>query len=114
VTASDDPVYDQLVRHVPAGAVDEESGVRVGVLGDLGKQQVHREGVAGGQDERRAFAFFGGQIYGKIYFPTFSNSLKEVGRYLGFQWTWPRLPVPLRRYCGGPGNSARMKGSSAN
>jgi len=46
---------------VPAGAVDEESGVRVGrdVLGDLGKQQVHREGVAGGQDERGAFAFFG-------------------------------------------------------
>ena len=28
-------------------------------------------------------------IYGKIYFPTFSNSLKEVGRYLGFEWTWP-------------------------
>ncbi len=53
--------YDQLVRHVPAGAVDEESSVRVGrdVLGDLGKQQVHREGVAGGQDERGAFAFFG-------------------------------------------------------
>ena len=30
-----------------------------------------------------------GCIYGKIYFPTFSNSLKEVGRYLGFEWTWP-------------------------
>ena len=30
-----------------------------------------------------------GCIYGKIYFPTFSNSLKEVGRYLGFGWTWP-------------------------
>ena len=26
-----------------------------------------------------------GCIYGKIYFPTFSNSLKEVGRYLGFR-----------------------------
>jgi predicted RecB family nuclease len=31
-----------------------------------------------------------GCIYGKIYFPTFSNSLKEVGRYLGFEWTWSR------------------------
>jgi predicted RecB family nuclease len=31
-----------------------------------------------------------GCIYGKIYFPTFSNSLKEVGRYLGFEWTWQR------------------------
>jgi hypothetical protein len=30
-----------------------------------------------------------GCIYGKIYFPTFSNGLKEVGRYLGFEWTWP-------------------------
>jgi RNase H-like protein len=31
-----------------------------------------------------------GCIYGKIYFPTFSNSLKEVGRYLGFEWSWPQ------------------------
>lgn len=30
-----------------------------------------------------------GCIYGKIYFPTFSNGLKEVGRYFGFEWTWP-------------------------
>jgi predicted RecB family nuclease len=30
------------------------------------------------------------RIYGKIYFPTFSNSLKEIGRYFGFEWTWPR------------------------
>ena len=29
-----------------------------------------------------------GCLYGKIYFPTFSNSLKEVGRYLGFEWAW--------------------------
>lgn len=27
-------------------------------------------------------------IYGSIYFPTFSNSLKEVGRYFGFEWAW--------------------------
>jgi predicted RecB family nuclease len=31
-----------------------------------------------------------GRIYGKIYFPTFSNSLKEIGRYLGFEWKWGR------------------------
>jgi hypothetical protein len=30
-----------------------------------------------------------GCIYGKIYFPTYSNSLKEVGRYLEFAWAWP-------------------------
>ena len=30
-----------------------------------------------------------GYIYGRIYFPTYSNSLKEVGRYLGHEWTWP-------------------------
>jgi predicted RecB family nuclease len=41
-----------------------------------------------------------GCIYGKIYFPTFSNSLKEVSRYLGFEWTWPRASgaaAPLLR-----------------
>ena len=29
-------------------------------------------------------------IYGKIYFPTYSNSLKEIARWLGFEWTWPQ------------------------
>ncbi len=41
-----------------------------------------------------------GCIYGKIYFPTFSNSLKEIGPYLGFRWTWPRASgaaAPLLR-----------------
>jgi predicted RecB family nuclease len=41
-----------------------------------------------------------GCIYGKIYFPTFSNGLKEVGRYLGFEWTWSRASgaaAPLLR-----------------
>ena len=39
-------------------------------------------------------------LYGKIYFPTFSNSLKEVGRYLGFEWIWPQASgasAPLLR-----------------
>jgi predicted RecB family nuclease len=26
-------------------------------------------------------------IYAKIYFPTYSNGLKEIARYLGFQWS---------------------------
>jgi predicted RecB family nuclease len=41
-----------------------------------------------------------GCIYGKIYFPTYSNSLKEVARYLGFEWTWPQASgaaAPLLR-----------------
>jgi predicted RecB family nuclease len=41
-----------------------------------------------------------GCVYGKVYFPTFSNSLKEVGRYLGFEWAWPRASgaaTPLLR-----------------
>jgi len=29
-------------------------------------------------------------IYGKIYFPTYSNSLKEIGRWLGFEWSCPQ------------------------
>ena len=27
-------------------------------------------------------------MYGRIYFPTLSNGLKEIARWLGFQWTW--------------------------
>jgi predicted RecB family nuclease len=27
-------------------------------------------------------------IYGKIYFPTYSNGLKDLGQYLGHKWTW--------------------------
>ena len=41
-----------------------------------------------------------GCIYSKVYFPIFSNSLKEVGRYLGFEWAWPRasgIATPLLR-----------------
>jgi len=41
-----------------------------------------------------------GCIYGKVYFPTFSNSLKEVGPYLGFEWAWPQASgaaAPLLR-----------------
>jgi predicted RecB family nuclease len=26
-------------------------------------------------------------VYGKIYFPTYSNGLKEIARWLGFEWT---------------------------
>jgi predicted RecB family nuclease len=28
-------------------------------------------------------------MYGCVYFPTYSNSLKEIGRYLGYEWAWP-------------------------
>lgn len=28
-------------------------------------------------------------IYGRVYFPTYSNSLKEVARHLGYAWAWP-------------------------
>jgi hypothetical protein len=30
-----------------------------------------------------------GLIYGSIYFPTYSNSLKDIGAYIGHQWTHP-------------------------
>jgi hypothetical protein len=41
-----------------------------------------------------------GCIYGKVYYPTYSNSLKEVGPYLGFEWAWPQASgaaAPLLR-----------------
>ena len=30
------------------------------------------------------------EAYGKVYFPTYSNSLKEIARWLSFDWTWPQ------------------------
>jgi predicted RecB family nuclease len=40
-------------------------------------------------------------LYGQIYFPTYANSLKEIARWLGFEWTWPQASgagaVLLRR-----------------
>lgn len=27
------------------------------------------------------------EIYGKVYFPTYSNNLKEIGKYVGVSWT---------------------------
>ena len=29
-------------------------------------------------------------VYGRIYFPTYSNGLKDIARMLGFEWTWPQ------------------------
>ena len=41
-------------------------------------------------------------VYGKIYFPAYSNSLKEIARWLGFEWTWPQASgsasIVLRRH----------------
>ena len=31
-----------------------------------------------------------GQHLREIYFPTYSNSLKDIARWLGFEWTWPQ------------------------
>jgi RNase_H superfamily len=40
-------------------------------------------------------------IYGKIYFPSYSNGLKDIARWLGFKWTLPQASggaaVLLRR-----------------
>ncbi len=39
-------------------------------------------------------------IFGRIYFPTYTNGLKDVARYLGFEWTWPHASgaaAPLLR-----------------
>lgn len=40
-------------------------------------------------------------MYGTIYFPTYSNGLKEIARWLGFDWTWQQssgsAAIVLRR-----------------
>src|SRR5215469_11735859 len=41
-------------------------------------------------------------IYGRVYFPTHTNGLKEIARWLGFEWRWPdasgNAAVLARRY----------------
>ncbi|WP_428674691.1 IS66 family transposase [Reyranella sp.] len=41
-------------------------------------------------------------MYGRVYFPTHTNGLKEVSRWLGFEWHWPhssgRAAIFARRY----------------
>jgi predicted RecB family nuclease len=51
-------------------------------------------------------------LYGKVYFPTFSNSLKEVGRYLQFEWAWlgaSGAATPLLRRAWELGPDDRLK-----
>ena len=50
--------HDELVRQVPSGLVEHEHGMRSRRyrLGDLGRMQVHRCGVAARQDEGRPLA----------------------------------------------------------
>ncbi|MGE5660053.1 MAG: TM0106 family RecB-like putative nuclease [Actinomycetota bacterium] len=38
------------------------------------------------EDIENQFINLNSYIYGKIYFPIFSNGLKEVGNYIGFSW----------------------------
>ena len=46
-------------------------------------------------------------IYARIYFPTYSNGLKEIARFLGFEWCEP-LASGLQSIVGGPdGKSSR-------
>jgi transposase IS66 family protein/RNase H-like protein len=41
-------------------------------------------------------------IHARIYFPSYSNSLKDTAQWLGFEWTWPQASGPasiLLRRC---------------
>ena len=33
-------------------------------------------------------------IFAQVYFPTYSNGLKEIARFLGFEWTDPFILRP--------------------
>jgi hypothetical protein len=50
--------YDEAAREMPAGLIEDQHGMgaRRDLHGDFGEVQVHRLGVAVGQDERCAFA----------------------------------------------------------
>jgi hypothetical protein len=51
--------HGETSRHVPAGLIDQEHGVgaRRHGFGDRDEMQVHRLGIASGQDQGRALAF---------------------------------------------------------
>ena len=50
--------HDETRRHVPAGLIDQQHGVstRRDGFGDLIEMQVHRLGIAGGQNQGRALS----------------------------------------------------------
>ena len=54
-------LHDEPARQKPAGPIDEERGARTrrDLGGDFSQMQVHRFGVASGQDEGCAFAILG-------------------------------------------------------
>ena len=62
--------HNESRRHVPASLIDQEDGVgtRRDGLGDLREMQVHRLGIAGGQDKGRALALF------------WADSSEDIGR----------------------------------
>ena len=82
--------HDEARRHVPACLINQEHGVgaeRDG-LGDLCEMQVHRLGIAGGQDQSRALALL------------WANGTEDVGR-------GGALIAGSARACAAPGPSAR-------
>ena len=62
--------HDEARRHVPAGLIDQEHGMGAGRdgFGDLIEMQVHRLGIAGGQDQGHALVLFR------------ANGTEDVGR----------------------------------
>jgi len=50
--------HDEMARETPACLIEEEHGMGAGpyLCGDFGEVQIHRLGVAAGQDERRGLA----------------------------------------------------------
>ena len=53
-----------------------------------------------------------GCVYGKVYFPTFSNSSRKSADTLGSSGLGHELQALRHHYCGEPGNSAQTTGSS--
>jgi hypothetical protein len=52
------------------------------------------------------------RMYGRIYFPTYSNGLKDIARWLGFEWTWPQASgtaAMLLRRCWELTRDARLR-----
>jgi hypothetical protein len=75
---------------MPSGLIDEEDGVGswCDLLGDFSQMQVHRLGIAGGQDQGRALALFR------------TDGTKDVGRGVALVTRSARASAALRPSAG--------------
>ena len=74
----------EKLSHYPNGPIYHYGSYEKKAIEKLGKRySVNVEGI------QKRLVNVNEMIFGKVYFPVFSNSLKEIGEFLGASWTEP-------------------------